>query len=85
MLALLLERSMERRLRNAGKAMTAPAALEELAGGHLNMVATGPDESVAYVATEPNVDQRELLACLRLEHLVDQDQMASRIEPRPAT
>ena len=84
MLALLLERSMEKRLRNAGKAMTAPAALEELAGGHLNMVATGPDESVAYVATEPNVDQRELLACLRLEHLVDQDQMASRIEPRPA-
>jgi len=84
MLALLLERSMEKRLRNAGKAMTAPAALEELAGGHLNRVTTGPDESVAYVATEPNVDQRELLACLRLEHLVDQDQMASRIEPRPA-
>jgi len=36
MLALLLERSMERRLRNAGKAMTAPATFEEPAGGHLN-------------------------------------------------
>lgn len=84
MLALLLERTMERRLRKAGKAMTAPAAFEELAGGHLNMVATGPDESVAYVATEPSTEQRELLARLRLEHLVDQDQMASRIDPRPA-
>ena len=85
MLALLLERTMECRLRKAGKAMTAPAAFEELAGGHLNMVATGPDESVAYVATEPSTEQRELLARLRLEHLVDQDQMASRIDPRPAT
>jgi hypothetical protein len=83
MLALLLERTLERRLRGAGKASTAPAVLEELAAGHLNMVATGPDESVAYVATEPNVDQREFLARLRLEHLVDQDQMASRIDPRP--
>ncbi|MBK8481825.1 MAG: hypothetical protein IPL40_11695 [Proteobacteria bacterium] len=64
--------------------MTAPAAFEELAAGHLNMVATGPDESVAYVATEPSVEQRELLARLRIEHLVDQDQMAARIDPRPA-
>lgn len=84
MLALLLERTLERRLRKAGKPLTAPAVFEELAAGHLNMVATGPDESVAYVATEPNVDQRELLARLRLEHLVDQYQMASRIDPRPA-
>ncbi len=84
MLALLLERTLERRLRQAGKAMTAPAALEELAAGHLNMIVTGPDESVAYVATEPSTDQRELLARLRLEHLVDQDQMAARIEPRHA-
>ena len=84
MLALLLERTLERRLRKAGKAMTAPAAFEELAAGHLNMVATGPDESIAYLATEPSVEQRELLARLRIEHLVDQDQMAARIEPRPA-
>ncbi|MBK8015131.1 MAG: hypothetical protein IPK13_27770 [Deltaproteobacteria bacterium] len=62
MLALLLERTLERRLCEAGKAMTAPMAFEELAEGHLNMVATGPDESVANVTTEPNVDERELLA-----------------------
>lgn len=85
MLALLLERTLERRLRKAGKAMTASAALEELAAGHLNMVATGPDEPPAYIATEPSIEHRELLARLRLEHLVDQNQMAARIEPRPAT
>jgi hypothetical protein len=84
MLALLLERTLERRLRKAGQAMTAPAVLDELAAGHLNMVATGPDESIAYIATEPSANQRELLARLRLEHLVDQDKMAARIEPRPA-
>ena len=84
MLALLLERTLERRLRKAGKAMTAAAVFEELSAGHLNMVATEPDKSVAYIATEPRIEHRELLARLRLEHLVDQDQMASRIEPRPA-
>jgi transposase len=85
MLALLLERTLERRLRKAGKAMTAPAIFEDLAGGHLNMVATGPDESVAYVPTEPSTEQRELLALLRLEDLADQDHLAARIEPRTAS
>jgi len=84
MLALLLERTLERRLRKADKAMTAPAVFEELAAGHRGMLATGPDESVAYVATEPSIEQRELLARLRLEHLVEHNQTAARIEPRPA-
>jgi hypothetical protein len=39
--------------------MTAPTVFEELAAVHLNMVAAAPDESVAYVAAEPNVDQEE--------------------------
>jgi hypothetical protein len=84
MLALLLERTLERRLRKEGKAMTAPAVFEDLAGSHLNMVATGPDESVAYVPTEPSTEQRELLARLRLEDLADPDHLPARIEPRPA-
>lgn len=84
MLALLLERTLEQRLRKAGKAMTAPAALEVLTSGNLNMVATGPDEPPAYIATEPNAEQRELLAGLGMEHLVDQDAMAACIEPRSA-
>lgn len=84
MLALLLERSLEQRLCKAGKTITAPAALEEFAAGHLNMVATAPDESVAYVATEPSIEQRELLDRLRLAHLVDPDKMAARIQARAA-
>ena len=84
MLALLLERSLEQRLSKAGKSMTAPAAFEELSAGHLNMVATAPDESVAYVTTEPTIEQRELLDRLRLAHLIDPDQMAARIEARAA-
>lgn len=83
MLALLLERSLEQRLRKAGAPMTAPACFEELAGGHLNMVATGPDEAVAYIATEPSAEHRHLLERLRLDHLVEHDKMVARIQPRP--
>ena len=64
--------------------MTAPACFELLASGHLDRVATGPDDPIAYFATEPNVEQRELLKRLRLLDLLDPEQMTSRIEPRPA-
>jgi len=84
MLALLLERTLERRLREAHVPMTAPACFEELAGGHLNMLATSPDEPVAYVATEPSADQLALLRALRLAHLVQRDEIADRLQPRPA-
>jgi len=81
MLALLIERTLESRLR---KQMTAPACFELLASGHLNRVATGPDEPPAYVATEPDVEQRDLLKRLRLLDLVEHEEMTSRITPRPA-
>ena len=84
MLALLLERTLEHKLREAGMPMTAPACFEELAGGHLNMVATTPDEPAAYLATEPNADQQALLSALRFTQLLHRDEMADRIEPRPA-
>jgi hypothetical protein len=48
------------------------------------MVATGPDETAAYIATEPSAEQRHLLDRLRLTHLVEQDKMVARIQPRPA-
>lgn len=85
MLALLLERTLELRLRKTGRAMTATACFEELAGGHLNMVATAPDEPTAYIPTEPTAEQRDLLKCLRFDYLVDHDKMAALIEPRAAT
>ena len=84
MLALLVERTLERKLRKAKRPMTAPACFERLASGHLNMVATSPDEAPVYVATEPDAEQRELLARLRLADLVDEAEIAARIEPRPA-
>jgi transposase len=84
MLALLLERTLERRLARAGRPMTAPACFELLASGHLNRVATGPDEAPAYVATEPDADQRDLLERLRFAELIDEAEIAARIEPRPA-
>ena len=60
------------------------ASFEPCALGHLNRVATGPDEAPAYMATEPDDDQRDLLARLRLGHLVDEAEIATRIQPRPA-
>ena len=85
MLALLLERTLERRLARAGRPITAPACFELLASGHLNRVATGPDEPPAYLATEPDEAQRDLLDRLRIAHLVDEVEIASNIQPRPAT
>ena len=64
--------------------MTAPACFELLASGHLNRVATGPDEPPAYVATDPDAEQRDILERLRLGHLVDEAELADRIVPRPA-
>ena len=83
MLALLLERTLERRLREASAPMTAPAVFEELAGVHLNMIGLGPDEAVTYVPAEPSLAQRDLLTRLRLAHLVDHEHIASGITPRP--
>ncbi len=83
MLALLLERTLERRLRKAKLPMSAPACFELLDSVHLNMVATGPDEPPAYVVTQPDAEQREVLERLRLSHLVDQEEMTERIQPRP--
>ncbi|MCD6500023.1 MAG: hypothetical protein J7M25_17145, partial [Deltaproteobacteria bacterium] len=72
------------RLRKAKRPMTAPACFEQLASGHLNMVLTGPDDQPAYIATEPDAEQRDLLERLRLSYLVDEAEIASRIQPRPA-
>lgn len=84
MLALLLERTLEQMLREAGKPVTAPACLDELASGHLNLVTTGPDAPATYLMTEPTAEQRDLLARLALAHLVDHDTVTARIQPRPA-
>jgi len=83
MLALLVDRTIERRLRNAGAAMTVPAVFEDLASVHLNMIGLGHDKTISYVPTEPNTSQREPLPRHQLERVVDQDHLASSITPRP--
>jgi hypothetical protein len=78
MLALLLERTLQRRL--AGH-HSAEAALELLASCHVNLYA-GRNGPPAYTITQPDTDQQAILRALRLQHLVDDDHFAERITPR---
>jgi len=80
MLALLLERSLERQLRDAGAPMTAAAALDELRGCHLNLYADPRD--AIYSVTEPTPDQRSILAALGRKDLADDDAVRRSITPR---
>lgn len=78
MLALLLERTLQRRL--AGR-LTAEAALELLASCHVNLFA-GRSGPPLYTITQPDTEQQAILHMLRLHHLVDDEHLAERITPR---
>ncbi len=67
-LALLVERAMEDRLRRGGLTTSAPAALEELRTCHLNEVTLGPTS--AHQLTEPTKAQHAILAALGTTHLL---------------
>ena len=82
-LALLLERTLEVRLRRMGQPLTAPACFEEFSSGRLNMVSSGPDGNVSYVMTEVDESQRSKLRGLRMLHLADQQEVATKLHPRP--
>ena len=84
MLALLLEREMERRCREAGSPQTAPDALEQMASGRLCMVGMGKDTPITYMPTTVRAEQSAMLARLGLERLGDREQLASIIHPMPA-
>lgn len=79
MLALLLERTLKRRL--ASTSYTAEAALELLAPCHLNQYQTGAQPSV-YTITQLDREQHAILRKLRLQHLGDDNDVAERIAPR---
>jgi hypothetical protein len=79
MLALLLERTLKRRL--VSTSYTAEAALELLAPCHLNQYQTGAQPSV-YTITQLDRKQQAILRKLRLQHLGDDDELAERIAPR---
>jgi hypothetical protein len=78
MLALLLERTLQRRL--AGH-LSAEAALELLASCDVNLFA-GRNGPPLYIITQPDTDQQAILRTLRLQHLVDDGHLAERITPR---
>jgi hypothetical protein len=82
MLSLLLERSLEARLREVGKRMTAPACFDLLAPIHLNMLTSGPDAEIVYDVTECPSEQRVILDGLQMARLVDPMMVAEQITPR---
>ena len=82
-LALLLERSLETRHRGASQPMTAPACFDELRNCHLNLLKPAPEAAVSYSVTEPTAKQLAILGRLRMKHLVDDQEVAAQIQPRP--
>ena len=82
MLALLLQRTLRRRLAQAGEDDSAPAALDLLSTCHLNQRA--PLNGVTmYDITELNAGQRRILAALGLDELASGEYVASKLRPRP--
>lgn len=79
MLALLIERTLRHRLQPLEQ--TAEAALESLAPCHLNYYAAA-DGAGLYSVTRLDPEQRAILKRLRLLHLADDDDLASKIRPR---
>lgn len=80
MLALLLQRTLEAKLREGGVCLSAPAALEALSGCHLNRMGTG----AMYSVTAPTALQREILKVLGLSRLVKPSSVSQAITPRSA-
>lgn len=73
-LALLVERVLEDRLRDANLPLSAPAALETLAPCHLNEF--GSADAPAYQLTRRTTEQAALLAALQLQELTDPTHLA---------
>jgi len=85
MLAPLLERTIEHRLKPSSTPMTAPACFERLRGCHLNILRAAPEVPNQYRLTETTADQRAILRSLRLKRLVEDDLVQERIHPRAST
>jgi len=82
MLALLLERTIDRRLKHSRLQTTAVACFEELQTCHLNILSSYPGSEPVYVATEPTQEQRAILRSLRMLELIDPEEVAGHIQPR---
>ena len=78
-LGLLLERTLEKKLRDAGLKWSADKAISTLASCHLNRLAT---ETPTYTPTVPTHDQRVLIEALGLGHLLDETAISGALTPR---
>lgn len=78
-LALLLQRTLERQLRTTGLQMTAEKAIQQLSTCHLNRFST---DVPMYGPTIPTQHQRALIRALDMNDLLDSDAISERITPR---
>ncbi len=79
MLALLLQRTLQHRLRQSGVGLSAEAALEILRPCHLNRVRRGSNGPSIYVKTNESAAQGEILEALGLSCLLDDERIATAI------
>ena len=82
MLALLIERSIERRLKRSGLSRTAAACFEELRECHLNLVSSDHAPEPTYATTEVTQEQMAILRSLRMKDLIDPEEIAEHLRPR---
>ena len=76
MLALLIERDLELRLRAKGIHTSAPAALETLSTLMLNRIDAG---TPTYIPTIPNTEQRRILSALGMLNIAKEDAIDGQI------
>lgn len=79
MLALLIERSIERRLKRSNLAHTAASCFEQLRTCHLNLVTSDRYLEPTYAATEPTQEQLAILRNLRMKGLIDPEEISESI------
>lgn len=82
MLSLLLQRSIERKLRGTSKVKSAAYCFEQLRQCHLNLIRTNPCSPPSYSLTRPTQEQQAIVRSLGMTKLLDEGQIADRIQPR---
>ncbi|MEA3225770.1 MAG: hypothetical protein U9Q07_07440 [Planctomycetota bacterium] len=85
MKSLLLERSLEERLADAGLDQTAAATIRQLKTCHLNLMKPAEGGPYFYSVTEATRQQRRVLNALDLSQLIDDDVVAGKLTPRVVT
>ncbi len=82
MLALLLDRTIERRLRHSKLPHSAAACFEQLRSCRLNLITSDHAIEPTYAATEATQDQLAILQNLRMKGLADPEEIAESIKFR---